>query len=82
MDLAGRGAGAFGLITNRQLSVVRLGLRSNWKQFALLVVINAFVGAMVGLERAILPVLGEHDFGIASRTVLLAFVASFGATKA
>jgi len=62
--------------------VVRLGLRSNWKQFALLAVINAFVGAMVGLERAVLPVLGEHDFGIASRTVLLAFVASFGATKA
>ena len=62
--------------------MVRLGLRSNWKQFALLVVINAFVGAMVGLERAVLPVLGEHDFGIASRTVLLAFVASFGATKA
>ena len=62
--------------------MVRLGLRSNWKQFALLVVVNAFVGAMVGLERVILPVLGEHDFGTASRTVLLAFVASFGATKA
>jgi MFS family permease len=59
-----------------------LGLHANWRQFALLVAINAFVGAMVGLERAILPVLGEQEFGVASRAALLTFIASFGATKA
>jgi len=48
--------------------VIRLGLRANWRQFALLVLINAFVGAMVGLERAVLPLLGEQDFGLASRS--------------
>jgi MFS family permease len=62
--------------------VIRLGLRANWRQFALLGLINAFVGAMVGLERAVLPLLGEQDFGLASRSSILAFVASFGATKA
>jgi len=62
--------------------VIRLGLRANWRQFALLVLINGFVGAMVGLERAILPLLGESEFGLGSRTAILAFVASFGATKA
>jgi MFS family permease len=62
--------------------VIRLGLRTNWRQFVLLVLINAFVGAMVGLERAILPLLGEQEFGLASRSSILAFVASFGATKA
>ena len=48
----------------------------------MLVVVNAFVGAMVGLERAILPVLGEQEFGVSSRAALLTFIASFGATKA
>jgi len=62
--------------------VIRLGLRANWRQFALLVLINAFVGAMVGLERAVLPLLGEQQFGLVSRAAILAFVASFGATKA
>lgn len=62
--------------------MIRLGLRTNWRQFALLVLINAFVGAMVGLERTVLPLLGEQEFGLASRTSILAFVASFGATKA
>jgi MFS family permease len=62
--------------------VIRLGLRANWSQFALLVLINAFVGAMVGLERAVLALLGEQDFGLLSRSSILAFVASFGATKA
>ncbi len=45
----------------------RLGLRTNWQQFWLLVLINAFVGGMIGLERAVLPLLGEDDFGQASR---------------
>jgi len=61
---------------------VRLGLRANWQQFALLVVVNAFVGAMVGMERAILPLLAEQEFGVASRVATLSFVASFGLTKA
>ena len=62
--------------------MIRLGLRTNWRQFVLLVLINAFVGAMVGLERAVLPLLGEQEFGLASRSSILAFVAGFGATKA
>lgn len=60
----------------------QLGLRANWSQFALLVLVNAFVGAMVGQERAILPLLAEREFGVASGTALLSFVASFGLVKA
>ncbi|HEY3082191.1 MAG TPA: MFS transporter, partial [Chloroflexota bacterium] len=63
-------------------SGVRLGLAANWRQFALLVVVNAFVGGMVGLERAVLPLLAEQEFGLASRTAILSFVASFGVVKA
>jgi MFS family permease len=59
-----------------------LGLRANWRQFWLLVLVNAFVGAMVGLERTILPLLAEQDFGIASKSALLSFVATFGLAKA
>jgi MFS family permease len=61
---------------------VRLGLRANWQQFWLLVLINAFVGGMVGLERAIVPLIAEHDFLVASRTAMLAFIVSFGVVKA
>jgi MFS family permease len=61
---------------------VRLGLRANWQQFALLVVINAFVGGMVGLERAVLPLLAEQDFALTSRTAILSFIVSFGVVKA
>jgi MFS family permease len=61
---------------------VRLGLAANWRQFTLLVVINAFVGGMVGLERAVLPLLAEQDFLITSRTAILAFIVSFGVVKA
>jgi len=60
----------------------QLGLRANWRQFALLVLVNAFVGAMVGLERAIVPLLAEQDFGLASRSLILSFIVSFGAIKA
>jgi len=63
-------------------SIVQLGLRANWQQFWLLVVINAFVGAMVGLERAIVPLLAANDFRITSRTVVLSFIVSFGIVKA
>jgi len=61
---------------------VVLGLRANWAQFALLVVVNAFVGAMVGLERTVVPLIAEADFSITSATVALSFIASFGAVKA
>jgi len=59
-----------------------LGLRANWRQFVLLVVVNAFVGGMVGLERTVLPLLGEREFGVGSNTILVSFVASFGLAKA
>jgi MFS family permease len=59
-----------------------LGLRENWRQFALLMVVNAFVGGMVGLERSVLPVLGEREFGLASKSAALSFVATFGVVKA
>jgi len=61
---------------------VSLGLRANWRQFALLVVINAFVGAMVGLERTVVPLIAERDFGLVSKSVVLSFLISFGVVKA
>ena len=61
---------------------VTLGLRANLAQFSLLVLINAFVGGMVGLERAVLPLVAEHDFGLASKSVILSFLISFGIVKA
>lgn len=63
-------------------SDVRLGLRENLPQFALLVVVNAFVGAMVGLERSILPAIAEQEFHLAARTALLSFIVVFGVAKA
>ena len=62
--------------------MIRLGLRANWRQFALLVVVNAFVGAMVGLERAVLPLLAQAEFGLASKAATLSFLVGFGAVKA
>jgi len=62
--------------------VVRLGLRANWEQFALLVAVNAFVGATVGTERVLLPLLAEREFGLASRAAILSFIVSFGLVKA
>lgn len=59
-----------------------LGLSANLAQFSLLVVVNAFVGGMVGIERSILPALAETEFGLASRTAVLSFIAVFGITKA
>ena len=61
---------------------VRLGLRANAAQFSLLVGLNALVGALVGLERSVLPLVGERDFGLASKAAILSFVVAFGATKA
>jgi MFS family permease len=59
-----------------------LGIAANWPQFSLLVLINAFVGAMVGLERSVLPLIGADRFGLDSHTAILAFIAVFGISKA
>ena len=59
-----------------------LGLKENWKQFSLLVLINGFVGGMVGLERTILPRMAEVDFGIVAKTAILSFIVVFGISKA
>lgn len=61
---------------------VKLGLKENWKQFVLLVIINAFVGGMVGLERSILPRIAEAEFHIAAKTAILSFIVVFGIVKA
>ena len=61
---------------------ISLGLKANWKQFALLVVVNAFVGGMIGLERTIIPQIAEADFGMAGKTAILSFIVVFGITKA
>ena len=60
----------------------RLGIRANWRQFSLLLAINAFVGAMVGLERSVLPTLAKREFGVASATLALTFLVAFGVVKA
>jgi MFS family permease len=61
---------------------VRLGLRENLAQFSLLVAVNAFVGAMVGLERSTLPIVGRDDFDLTSSAAVLSFIAAFGGAKA
>ena len=61
---------------------VRIGLRHNIRQFLLLVVINAFVGGMIGMERAILPELAEQKFGMVSKMAILSFIVAFGISKA
>jgi MFS family permease len=61
---------------------IRLGLKENWQQFTLLVVVNAFVGAMIGLERTVIPLLAETDFGLVSKAAVLSFLISFGIVKA
>lgn len=61
---------------------IKLGLRENWKQFSLLVIVNAFVGGMVGMERSILPQIAEQEFAIAAKTAILSFIIVFGIVKA
>src|SRR3954452_3479461 len=70
------------LLKDAASQTIRLGLAANWRQFTLLVVLNAFVGAMVGLERSVLPSLAEEDFGLANRTAILSFLITFGLVKA
>ena len=60
---------------------VRLGLRENLAQFSLLVAVTAFVGAMVGLERSTLPLVGREDFGLSSNAAVLSFIVAFGLAK-
>jgi len=64
------------------VSAVRLGMRENLAQFSLLVVVNAFVGAMVGMERSILPPIAEQEFHLVAKTAVLSFIVVFGITKA
>ena len=59
-----------------------LGIGANWRQFALLIAVNAFVGGMVGLERSVLPLVAKDEFGIASTTAAVSFIATFGLAKA
>lgn len=66
----------------RPRGAVTLGLRANWRQFALLVLINAFVGGMVGIERTVVPLIGSEEFGISSTTLIVSFIVSFGVVKA
>lgn len=60
----------------------KLGLRENWKQFTLLVIINGFVGGMIGLERTILPQLAQQEFLMVAKSAILSFIIVFGFTKA
>jgi len=64
------------------MSHVQLGLKENWKQFTLLVIINAFVGGMIGMERSIMPKIADAEFHIAAKTAILSFVIVFGIVKA
>lgn len=66
----------------RKTAAHALGLRANWRQFVLLVIVNAFVGSMVGLERTLLPLLATHDFRLHSDAAILSFLISFGIVKA
>jgi MFS family permease len=61
---------------------IQLGLRENWKQFTILVIVNAFVGGMIGMERTIFPQFAELEFGVASKTAILSFITAFGLSKA
>src|SRR5690242_4413419 len=68
--------------TDTDTSPIHLGLRENLGQFSLLVLINVFVGMMVGLERTVVPLIGEKEFGLVSKTAIVSFIVSFGVTKA
>ena len=61
---------------------IRLGLRENLGQFCLLVLVNAFVGGMVGLERTVVSLIGSQQFGLVLKTAIFSFIVSFGLVKA
>lgn len=64
------------------MKTIQLGLKENRQQFILLIIINGFVGGMVGLERSILPEVAEQEFAVAAKTALLSFIVVFGIVKA
>ena len=68
--------------SNLKTNNIELGLKNNWKQFTILVIVNAFVGGMIGMERTIFPQFAELEFGVASKTAILSFITAFGITKA
>nr|WP_175801616.1 MFS transporter [Burkholderia anthina] len=70
------------LASARDARAVRLGLRENWRQFALLVLVNAFVGGMVGIERTVVPLIGSEQFHLESTALITSFIVSFGLVKA
>lgn len=61
---------------------IKLGLKENWKQFTLLVLVNMMVGGMVGLERTVVPLVGTEEFKIGSDVVVFSFIIAFGVVKA
>lgn len=61
---------------------VQIGLKENWRQFTILVIVNAFVGGMIGIERSIFPQFANIEFGVASKTAILTFITAFGISKA
>ena len=61
---------------------VQIGLKENWRQFTILVIVNAFVGGMIGIERTIFPQFANIEFGVASKTAILTFITAFGISKA
>jgi MFS family permease len=65
-----------------KLEKVSLGLKKNWKQFTLLLIVNAFVGGMIGMERSIFPQFAHEIFDVASNTAMLSFITAFGISKA
>lgn len=67
---------------NDKSDKIALGLKENWKQFTILIIINAFVGGMIGMERSIFPQFAEEGFGISSKTAILSFIIAFGISKA
>jgi len=69
-------------VNNQSQESLALGIRENLPQFVLLIIVNAFVGAMVGMERSILPAIAEQEFLLAARTAILSFIVVFGVTKA
>lgn len=61
---------------------IKIGLKENWRQFTILIIVNAFVGGMIGMERTIFPQFAEFEFGISSKSAILSFITAFGITKA
>lgn len=64
------------------MKTIQIGIKENLRNFILLVIANFFVGSMVGLERTLLPIIGDEDFGLASTSAALSFIISFGFSKA